>query len=140
MGDPNAVGAALSGGSGGPLGFGTGVGRSIGPGTGDRFGPGDDGGGVYTVGHGVTSPVPIHIAEPEYSEGARKARVSGTVLVYAEIDPTGHPQRLRIVHGMGLGLDEKALEAVKKWLFRPGTKDGRRVTVRATFEVNFRLL
>ena len=137
LGDPNGVGM-LSGGTGGPLGIGDGRGRSIGSGIGDRWGDGVD--GVFSSGHGVTMPVALHTAEPEYSEPARRARLSGTILVYAEIGPDGKPRNLRVTRGLGLGLDEKALEAVSAWRFRPGTKDGRPVTVRATFEVNFRLL
>ena len=137
LGDPNGIGA-IYGGSGGPAGLGDGVGRSIGRGAGDRYGEGVD--GVYSIGHGASAPVPIRIVEPDYSEGARKARMSGSVMVYAEIGPDGRPKNLHITQGMGMGLDEKALEAVAKWLFKPGLKDGRPVTVRATFEVNFRLL
>jgi TonB family protein len=137
FGDPHGLGT-MSAGMGGPLGLGDGKGTSVGRGDGSRYGDGVD--GVYTSGHGVTAPVPIRTVEPEYSESARKAHLSGSVLVYAEIDPEGKPRNLRIVQSMGMGLDEKALEAVAKWLFKPGMKNGRPVTVRATFEVNFRLL
>ncbi len=137
VGDPHGIGA-ISGGTGGPAGLGDGTGRSIGKGIGDRYGDGID--GVYSIGHGASAPVPIRIVEPEYSEPARKARMSGSILVYAEIGPDGRPKNLHITRGMGMGLDEKALDAVAKWLFKPGLKDGRPVTVRATFEVNFRLL
>ncbi len=137
VGDPRGLG--LGGGSGGPAGFGTGVGPSIGEGEGARFGPGTDG-AIYNTGHAVSAPVPIRMPEPEYSEVARKARISGSVLIYAEIGTDGKPRNVRVMRGIGLGLDEKALEAVTRWLFKPGLKDGRPVVVRATFEVNFRLL
>jgi TonB family protein len=137
IGDPHGLGT-LSAGAGGPFGLGDGRGSSIGKGDGSHYGDGVD--GVYTTGHGVSSPVPIRTVEPEYSELARKAHLSGSVLVYAEIDPSGKPRNLRVVQSMGMGLDEKALEAVAKWVFKPGMKDGKPVTVRATFEVNFRLL
>jgi protein TonB len=136
LGDPNGRGI-LGGGPGGPDGIGSGIGKSIGPGTGDQYGPGD---GVYSVGHGVSLPIPIQRTEPEYSEAARRARISGSVMVYAEIGPDGKPRNLRVTQGLGLGLDAKALEAVAKWLFKPGMRDGKPVTVRATFQVNFRLL
>jgi TonB family protein len=92
------------------------------------------------VGGGVTAPALLYKVEPEYSEEARKAKYQGTVVVYAEVDPNGRAMNLRIMQSLGLGLDEKALEAIKKWRFRPGYKDGKPVTVAATIEVNFRLL
>ena len=137
LGDPNGHGI-LGGGPGGPDGFGVGQGDTNGPGNGDRQGL--DGNGVFNGGHGVSLPIPIRRTEPEYSEAARRARVSGSVIVYAEIGPDGKPRNLRVTKGLGLGLDAKALEAVAKWLFKPGMRNGEPVTVRATFEVNFRLL
>ena len=137
LGDPNSSGI-LGGGRGGPDGFGGGDGDRVGSGTGDRGGPG--GNGVFSVGHDVSMPIPIRRTEPEYSDAARRARVSGSILVYAEIGPDGKPHNLRVTSGLGLGLDGKALEAVSQWLFKPGMRDGHAVTVRATFEVNFRLL
>jgi len=78
--------------------------------------------------------------EPEYSEEARRAKYQGVVVLYAEIGRDGRARNLRVTRSLGLGLDEKAIEAVAKWRFRPGYKDGRPVTVAATIEVNFRLL
>jgi TonB family protein len=57
-----------------------------------------------------------------------------------EVDSTGRVTDARVVHSLGLGLDEKAMEAVRKWRFKPGEKDGQPVTMRAEVEVNFRLL
>ena len=98
------------------------------------------GGGVYRVGGGVTAPAVLYKIDPEYSEEARKAKYSGTVVLYIEVDQTGHAKNLRVVKGIGLGLDEKAIEAVTKWRFKPGLKDGKPVVVAAHIEVNFRLL
>jgi TonB family protein len=98
------------------------------------------GGGVYRVGGGVTAPVLLHKVEPEYSEEARRARYEGTVLLYVEVDPDGNAINIRVQRALGLGLDEKAIEAVRQWKFRPGAKDGRPVNVAANIEVNFRLL
>ncbi len=56
------------------------------------------------------------------------------------VDDQGRPQGLKVVRSLGLGLDQKAIEAVEKWRFRPGMKDGKAVPVMATIEVNFRLL
>jgi TonB family protein len=95
---------------------------------------------VYRVGDGVTAPVPLYRPEPEYSEEARKAKYQGTVVVSFEVDSNGIPHHFKILRSLGLGLDEKAIEAVEKWKFRPGYKDGRAVTVAASIEVNFKLL
>jgi protein TonB len=62
------------------------------------------------------------------------------VTLYVEVDPSGKAVNIRVLHSLGLGLDEKAMEAVKQWKFKPGMKDGKPVTVAASIEVNFRLL
>ena len=142
-GDPFArVGPPSSGpGSGG--GIGTGSGGGVGPGRGPGFGPGEGGGiggGVYRVGGGVSQPILIKKIEPEYSEEARKARFQGTVVLSIIVDDAGMPRNIRVVRPLGLGLDEKAVEAVQKWRFRPAYKDAKPVAVHATVGVNFRLL
>ena len=106
---------------------------------GSDFESGQGSGGVYRVGGGVSAPALIYKVEPEYSEEARKAKYEGTVILYVEISPDGHAVNPRVVRSLGLGLDEKAIEAVRKWKFRPGYKDGKAATVVATIEVNFRL-
>jgi TonB family protein len=78
--------------------------------------------------------------DPEYSEEARKAKYSGTVLLQLVVDVDGKAKNIRVVKGVGLGLDERAVEAVQKWKFIPGKKNGQAVPVYATVEVNFRLL
>jgi TonB family protein len=98
------------------------------------------GGGVYRVGGGVAAPSLVRKVEPNYSEEARRARYNGTVLLYVEIDPSGQATNIKVQRSLGLGLDEKAVEAVRQWVFKPGTKEGTPVTVAATIEVNFRLL
>lgn len=95
---------------------------------------------TYQIGGGVTAPSLAFQLEPEYSEEARSAKVQGTVILYVEIDPAGHANNIRVTRSMGLGLDEKAMEAVTAWRFVPGMKGGRPVTVAANIEVNFRLL
>ncbi|HZT32024.1 MAG TPA: energy transducer TonB [Bryobacteraceae bacterium] len=142
-GDPLAKIGPPSNGPGSGGGIGSGSGGGVGPGRGGGYGPGEGGGvggGVFRVGGGVTAPVLLFKVEPEYSEEARKAKYQGTVVLYVEVDPNGKPRNLRVVRSLGLGLDEKAIEAVNKWRFRPGYKDGHPVTVAATIEVNFRLL
>jgi TonB family protein len=142
-GDPLAKVGPPSNGPGSGGGIGSGSGGGVGPGKGGGFGPGEGGGvggGVFRVGGGVTAPTLVYKVEPEYSEEARKAKYQGTVVLYVEVDPSGKARNLKIIRSLGLGLDEKAIEAVNKWKFKPGFKDGRPVTVAATIEVNFRLL
>ena len=98
------------------------------------------GGGVYRIGGGVSPPQLILKVEPEYSEEARKAKFQGTVVLMVVVDEKGNPRDLKVIRPLGLGLDQKAIEAVEKWKFRPGMKDGKAVAVQATIEVNFRLL
>jgi TonB family protein len=92
------------------------------------------------VAGGVTAPVLIQKVEPEYSEEARAARYQGTVVVAVTVDSDGTARDMQVVRGLGLGLDEKALQAISQWRFKPGAKDGQPVPVMATIEVNFRLL
>jgi protein TonB len=142
-GDPLAKIGPPSNGNGSGGGIGSGSGGGVGSGKGGGFGPGEGGGvggGVFRVGGGVTAPALVYKVEPEYSEEARKAKYQGTVLLYIQVDPTGKAVNMRVLHSLGLGLDEKAMEAVKKWKFKPGFKDGKPVTVEAQIEVNFRLL
>ena len=142
-GDPNAKIGPPSNGPGSGGGIGSGSGGGIGSGKGGGLGPGEGGGfggGVFRVGGGVTAPTLLFKVEPEYSEEARRAKYQGTVVLYVEVSPDGKAHNLKVVRSLGLGLDEKAIEAVNKWKFRPGVKDGKPVTVAATIEVNFRLL
>jgi TonB family protein len=124
-------------------GLGNGKGGGLGNGNGDGLGDGSGGGtggGVFRAGGEVSSPVLISKVEPEYSEEARKAKYSGTVLLSVVVDEHGVPQDIHVVRPLGLGLDEKAIEAVQRWRFRPGVRNGKPVRVRATIEVSFRLL
>ena len=142
-GDPLAKLGPPSNGTGSGGGIGSGSGGGVGSGKGGGFGPGEGGGvggGVFRVGGGVSAPVVLYKVDPEYSEEARKAKYSGTVVLQLVVDPTGRAREIHVVRSLGLGLDEKAIEAVNKWKFRPGYKGGQAVAVQATIEVNFRLL
>ena len=143
FGDPlGKLGISSSGpGSGG--GIGKGRGGGVGPGSGPGVGPGSGGGfggEVFKVGNGVTDPIPTFMPNPEYSDEARKAKFEGTVVLTAEVNARGIVQNIKVFKSLGLGLDEKAIEAVSQWRFRPGLKNGKPVTVAVTIEVNFRLL
>ena len=143
LGDLPAWNATIpSNGTGGNSGMGTRHGSGIGTGDGPGFGSGTNGGccdGVFAPGKGVTAPRAIYEPDPEYSEEARKAKYQGTVVLAIVVDPSGHPRDVRIARSLGMGLDEKAIEAVQKWNFTPGVKDGVPVAVRVNIEVNFRL-
>ncbi len=142
-GDPLAHLGLPSNGPGTGLGMGSGAGGGVGSGKGGGFGPGEGGGmggGVYRVGGGVSAPSVLYKVDPEYSEEARKAKYSGTVLLSLIVDAQGKAQNVKVVRSLGLGLDEKAMEAVMKWKFKPGMKNGVAVAVLATIEVNFRLM
>jgi TonB family protein len=147
-GDPNGVPGKISGGPGDGDGIGSGTGTGIGPGKGPGLGPGErggfGGGGVgyngASAGGGVTAPTLVSKTEPEYSEEARKARLQGTVVLRIEVNTLGQAQNFSVRQRLGLGLDERAIEAVKKWKFIPGKVNGRPAVVVAYVEVNFRLL
>jgi TonB family protein len=143
LGDPlsHIVGPASNGaGAGGSIGrgMGGGIGAGMGPGVGVGQG-GGIGGGVFTVGGGVSAPRVLYSPDPEYSPEARQAKYQGTVLLWAIIGPDGRPRALKVSRPLGMGLDEKAIEAVRKWRFEPALKDGVPVAVQVNIEVNFHL-
>ncbi len=143
LGDPLAKSGIASNGPGSGGGIGYGPGGGVGSGSGPGYGPGHGGnmgGGAYRIGGGVSPPSVILKVEPEYSEEARKAKFQGTVVLFIVVDEKGNPRELKVLRPLGLGLDQKAIEAVEKWKFKPGMKDGKPVAVQATIEVNFRLL
>ena len=136
MGIPsNGIGSGDGIGNGAGGGVGSGKGAGAGPGLGGGFG-----GGAFRIGGGVSAPSVLSKIEPEYSEEARKAKWQGTVVLSVIVDELGRPRNVRVLRSLGLGLDQKAVEAVSQWKFKPGLKDGKPVPVMATIEVSFRLL
>lgn len=132
-----------SSGPGSGSGIGTGKGGGVGPGTGPGVGPGSGGGvggGAYRVGGGVSAPQLVYKIDPEFSEEARKAKHQGVVELYIEVEPDGIARKIIVRRSLGLGLDEKAIEAVRQWKFKPGLKDGKPVTVGAYVSVRFTIL
>ncbi len=143
LGSPWGTVGPPSDGPGSASGIGGGDGGGIADDDGPGLGPRQGGGvsGVHRLGQpGVTRPRLVHRVEPDYSEEARKAKYQGTVQLAVEVWPDGRAHNVRVVRSLGLGLDEKAIEAVQRWEFVPGKKDGKPVKVQATIEVNFRLL
>jgi protein TonB len=145
FGDPLAAMMSASAGSGGGGGMGTGDGGGIGSGSGGGLGPGSGGGtggGAFRPGTGgVGYPSCLYCPEPQYSEDARKAKFQGIVVLQVVIQPDGHATNIQVVKGAGLGLDEKAIEAVRTWRFKPAIgPSGTPVATITPIEVNFRLL
>jgi protein TonB len=143
LGDPRTsiVGPA-SNGSGSGAGLGSGDGGGIGSGSGAGYGPGEGGGyggGLYHVGGGVSPPVLIYSVDAEFSDEARRAKYQGVSVVSLIVDAHGLPQRIRVVRKLGMGLDEKAVEAVRQYKFKPSTYQGKPVPVEITIEVNFHI-
>jgi protein TonB len=134
LGMPNSNLKGVSLGNGTGTGLGSGSGSGIGPGSG-----GNTGGGVFHIGGGVSKPVVLFSVEPEFSEEARKAKFSGNVEVYLWVDENGSPSHIRVVRGVGMGLDEKAIEAVRQYKFKPAMKDGKPVKVDLYIDVNFQI-
>ena len=95
--------------------------------------------GPMRVGGDVKAPVVTNRVEPKYTETARKANVTGVVVVEAIIDKNGHVDQVRVVKGLPMGLSEEAERAVRQWHFRPGTLNGEPVDVIFSLTVNFKL-
>ena len=134
LGTPNAPLVSTSLGNGSGTGIGSGVGGGIGMGSG-----GNMGGALRRIGGGVSAPIVLFAPEPEFSEEARKAKAAGNVLVYLQVDAQGRPTHVRVLRGIGLGLDERAVEAVRQYKFKPALENGRPVPVEMNVEVNFQI-
>jgi TonB family protein len=130
----NGTGSAGGIGSGNSGGVGSGSGAGVGPGSGGGYG-----GGIYQVGNGVTGPKLIYQVDAEFSDQARMAKYQGVVVVQAVIDTQGLPRDLKVVQPLGMGLDEKALEAVKQYRFKPATFKGKAVAVIVDVDVDFHI-
>jgi TonB family protein len=144
-GDPLGKMITDSNGSGSGGGMGTGSGGGIGSGNGGGLGPGSGGGtggGVYRAGeNGVGTPVCVYCPKPEYSEEGRKARFMGTVYLQVVVLANGHPGEIKLIKGVGMGLDEKAMETVKnQWTFKPAIgPNGKPVPTIVSVEIAFQL-
>src|SRR5947207_2945435 len=84
-------------------------------------------------------PALVRKVEPVYSDEARLARFEGRALLEAVIDVTGAPTAIKVLSPVGMGLDQKAIECVQMWQFKPGLKNGSPVPVTVSIEVNFRM-
>jgi protein TonB len=134
IGMPNSPLRGVSMGNGNGTGIGSGNGNGIGPGSG-----GNIGGGAYHIGGAVRPPTLIYQVDAEFSEEARKAKFSGDVLVDLIVDAQGNATHVRVARGVGMGLDEKAVEAVRQYKFKPAMMNGKPVPVIMTVDVNFQI-
>jgi TonB family protein len=138
IGDPTSKFSLLSNGPGGPGGIGLGCCDGVGPSTGPGAGAGPP--GIFPAGHqGVTVPQVIFNPEPSFSDEARKAKAQGIVLLMLVVGKDGHPYNIRVGQSLGMGLDEKAIEAVNRWRFRPATLNGQPVATQIAVQVDFHL-
>jgi periplasmic protein TonB len=139
IGMPNSTNVTmLSNGPGGPVGIGKGKDGMYGPGTGpgNVLGSGD---GVFAPGNGVSAPVLVYAPLSEFSDEARRNKYQGVCMISVIVDAQGIPRNPVVIQPLGEGLDEKALEAIPHYKFKPGMKNGRPVATRVIVEVNFRL-
>lgn len=142
LGMPRSPQVAVASQGSGSNGFGIGMGGGIGEGQGDGAGAGQGGGyggGVMNVGGGVSAPQVIHSVEPNFTQQARAANYQGTVSIQLIVDPQGYPQDIHILRHLGMGLDEKAVEAVRQYRFRPAMYKGHPVAVQMIIDVAFHL-
>ena len=139
IGDPSSVfSKILSNGPGGPGGIGDGCCDGIGDSTGPHVGNGPP--GIFPAGKlGVTVPEVIYNPEPSFSDEARKSKTQGMVMLLLVVGRDGRPYDIRVGQSLGMGLDEKAMEAVKRWRFRPATLNGQPVATRIAVQVDFHL-
>lgn len=94
---------------------------------------------IYGVGGDVSAPITLYRVEPEYTEEARAAGLSGPVTVYVEIGPDGLAHNMRVTEGLAPGLDERAIDSISKWRFQPAIRQGQPVTVKSWIRVTFSL-
>jgi TonB family protein len=96
---------------------------------------GEGGSGNYA---GSLRPTVISKTEPQYTPEARTAKLQGSVMLSLTVDERGLPHEIKVIRGLGMGLDEKAIEAVANWRFQPGTRGGQPVATFTQVKVDFR--
>ena len=141
----NAANTPMAGAASAPtLIAGGGDGQGSGTGAGDGGGPGIDrgfGDGAYRAGNGVSPPVPVRRASPRYTAEAMRARAQGIITVECVVEPNGECGDVRVVRAFAppYGLDREAIDAARRWYFRPGTRAGEPVPVLVSLEIEFNI-
>ncbi len=141
-GTPDLAQPSTSQGAGDGGGAGTGKGTGVGEGTGPGIGAGSGGGtggGPYRPGSGITPPELLSEVKPDYTEQARRRGLSGEVVLGIVVRSDGTVSQIRVLQGLGAGLDERAVEAVRRWKFAPARRQGVPVDVMVEVAVEFRL-
>jgi periplasmic protein TonB len=127
-------------GSGGGVGSGTGTGLGEGDGSGIGDGSGGGmGGGVYRPGSGIEPPSLLREVKPDYTEEARRRGVAGEVVMEIVVRRDGSVGEVRVLQGLGYGLDQRAVEAVRQWRFSPARRQGTPVDVMVEVAMEFKL-
>jgi protein TonB len=132
----NSQGSGNGGGAG--TGSGRGIGEGVGAGIGEGTG-GGTGGGPYRPGSGITAPTLVHEVKPDYTEEGRRRSLTGDVVLEIVVRSDGRVGTVRILQGLGAGLDQRAVEAVRQWRFSPARRQGTPVDVMVEVAVEFRL-
>jgi periplasmic protein TonB len=123
-------------------GTGTGQGTGVGEGDGAGIGPGSGGGtggGPYRPGSGIAAPTIVHEVKPDYTEEGRRRGIEGDVVVEIIVRSDGSVGSVKLLSGLGAGLDQRAIDAVKQWRFNPATRYGTPVDVIVEVAVEFKL-
>jgi len=92
---------------------------------------------VYKVGNGVSAPVPLVRPQPAYDSADLARNVHGDVVLSVTVDPQGLPHDIHVLRPLDPAVDKKVMEALAKWKFQPGMKDGKPVTVQASVVIEF---
>jgi TonB family protein len=135
-GQANSQGSGTGGGSG--TGHGTGSGEGLGSGIGDGSG-GGTGGGPYRPGSGIEPPRLLREVKAQYTEDGRRRSISGDVILEIVVRRDGSVGDVKLLQGLGAGLDQRAVEAVRQWRFAPATRKGAPVDVLVEVAVEFML-
>jgi TonB family protein len=123
-------------------GVGSGVGPGIGEGDGSGVGPGSGGGtggGPYRPGSGITPPRVLREVKADYTEDARRRGLTGEVVLEIVVRRDGSVGAVKLLQGLGLGLDDRAIAAVRQWRFAPAERLGSSVDVVVEVGVEFKL-
>ncbi|MFY9223987.1 MAG: energy transducer TonB [Blastocatellia bacterium] len=151
FGIPNATNDLPSAGPGSGGGIGTNRGGAVGDGIGYGYGPGigdNTGGGpsrigdnkVYNASKSIVNPVITYKQKPKYTTEGQRDKIQGSVILSAILSKDGTISELKVVRGLGYGLDEEAIKAAYKIKFLPGRKNDQPINVRVRLEFVFQLL
>jgi TonB family protein len=137
-GNPTSASQGPGTGGGSGVGAGTGIGEGHGSGIGEGSG-GGTGGGPYRPGSGITPPSIVQEIKPDYTDEARRRGITGDVVLEIVVRSDGRVGNVRLVQGLGAGLDQRAIDAVRQWRFAPARRFGTPVDVLVEVAVEFRL-